>query len=406
MNHTHVDLTPHRILVVDDERQIHASIRLRLGKEYDLVFCFNARDALEQVSRSRFDLCLADIHMPKMDGVTFIDAARKVDPELGYVVISAFDSDDNLRRVIPLQVYEFISKPLPQKNAFESRIPEWIEKTRQRRREVELAQHADTIACDLDSAELERDVELVASENARSALRQTANLLTTVHAHLLSASTLLAQRSRQESGSALFQRNVEEARRTAEAAMAVAEGFFDSGYGLRDSSPAMVNEGLRDAIGIATRTCRADESNKAIDFKSFDSRLSIRGLSGISFLLMVVPALGTALSLAADSTTVGICGEHINRLDAAWRDPRLRQYLWVNRRHALSGQPGVAIAITVSSAPLARPQMEAWIKGEYAPLDAFPARGLVAGVQRCQGLVGFSLPPQSTQFRIILALPV
>lgn len=406
MSRAPLDLTPPRILVVDDERQIHASLRLRLGQDYDLVFCYSAREALDKLSGNRFDLCLADIHMPKMDGLSFIDAARKVDPELGYVVISAFDTDDNLRRVIPLQVYDFISKPLPPKQGFESRIPDWIEKTRQRRREVELALHAGTMATDLDSAELERDVELVASESARAALRQTANLLTTVHAHLVSAKTILGQKARVEPGSSLFQRNVEEACRTAEAAMAVAEGFFDSAYGLRESSPAMVNEGVRDATGIVLKTFRASNSNKAVDFKPLDSRLSIRGLTGVNFLLMIVPALGAALSLAAANTTVGIGGEHINRLDAVVKDPRLRSYVWVNRRHALSGQPGVALAITLNSNPLTRPELEAWLKGEYAPLEAFSARGLIAGIQRCQGIVGFSVPPQSAQFRIILALPV
>ena len=406
MNHQPVDLTPPRILVVDDERQIHASLRLRLGEEYSLIFCFAAQEALERLAENRFDLCLVDIHMPKMDGVTFIDAARKVDPELGYVVISAFDTDDNLRRVIPLQVYEFISKPLPQKNGFETRLPEWIEKTRLRRREVELARHAGTIASDLDSAELEHDVEFVASENARTALRQTANLLTTVHAHLLSAATQLAQKSRAEPGSALFQRNLDEARRTAEAAMTVAQGFFDSAYGLRDSSPAMVNDGVRDAIGIAIQSSRAEEANKAVDFKPFDSRLSIRGISGINFLLTIVPAIGAALSIAPANTTVGIYGENLSRLDGILKDPKLRSYLWANRRHALNGQPGVAIAITVNTSPLGRAQTEAWLKDEYAPLDTFSARGLLAGVQRCQGLAGFAVSPQSSQFRIILALPV
>src|SRR5262245_49387372 len=102
MKHDPIDLMPPRILVVDDEQQIHASLRLRLGASSELVFCQNAREALGKVAQHRFDLCFADIHMPEMDGLKFIDAARKVDPQLGYVVLSAFDTDENLRRTIPL----------------------------------------------------------------------------------------------------------------------------------------------------------------------------------------------------------------------------------------------------------------------------------------------------------------
>src|SRR5688572_58468 len=112
-----------RILVVDDEPQIHASLRLRLEKGNDLAFSFGAKDALTKIASQCFDLCLVDINMPDIDGLRFIDAARKVDAHLGYVVVSAFDTDQNLRRTIPLQVYDFIPKPLPDRQEFEGKIP-------------------------------------------------------------------------------------------------------------------------------------------------------------------------------------------------------------------------------------------------------------------------------------------
>ena len=54
-----VDLLTPRILVVDDERQIHASIRLRLGHDYELSFCFDAQEALERLMRNRTTLVIA-----------------------------------------------------------------------------------------------------------------------------------------------------------------------------------------------------------------------------------------------------------------------------------------------------------------------------------------------------------
>jgi CheY-like chemotaxis protein len=395
-----------RILLVDDERQIHSSVRLRLGKNCVLTCCSDAREALTKVGTDQFDLCFADIHMPHMDGLKFIEAAQKVDPQLGYVILSAFDNDTNLRRSIPLQVYDFIPKPLPDRDGFEDRIGEWVDRTRLRRREHGLVKNADTLATDLHTARLEREVEIIASETARDALLQTSNLLSTVHAHLVLGSTLLAPRARTDPTLAQLLRGLDEARKTAEAAMTVGDAFFGSAYGHRDTSPAFVGPGLRHAAGIATRMCHAAETQKAIDITSIDERLPLRHLSGIDFLLMIVPVLAAALTVADAGTTVRVSGGQLARLDAVLNDSRLRPYLWVNRRSAITSQPGTRLEISVGAPPFLRGQAEAWLASNYAPLAAITARGLILGLQKCKGLLALAVAPESSQFSIVLALPV
>ncbi|MEO6876763.1 MAG: response regulator [Opitutaceae bacterium] len=397
-------VTP-RILVVDDERQIHASLRLRLAKHYELVCCADAQSALRSLADTRFDLCFVDIHMPEMDGLTFIEAAQRTDPALGYVVLSAFDSSENLRRAIPLQVYDFIGKPLPERNEFEGRIPEWVDRTRAQRRDQALARQAGLISQDLDVARLEREVELVASETARDALLQTANLLTTIHAHLVSAAAVLTVRARTDSTAVPLVRNLEEAKKTADAAASVAAGFFDSAYASRDSSPALIDSGIREAAGIAKRMTQAEASNKEVDFQPFDARLPIRGLSGIDFLLMLVPIIGAALTLTDPKTTVGIRFQRLDRLDVALKDAQLRSYLWVNRKHALVSQSGVLIVVTTSAPALPGAQVEGWLRGEDGPIATVSPRGLLAGLQKCRGLLAASQPPQTKQFSLVLVLP-
>ena len=405
MNGAPATLLPPRILIVDDERQIHASLRLRLGSSYELDFSFDAREALEKIRGRRFDLCFADIHMPRMDGLALIEATQEVDPDLGFVVLSAFDSHENLRRTIPLQVYDFVAKPLPERSEFEGRIPHWIEKTRQRRRDRSLARHADGIAAERDTARLEREVELVASETARDALQRAAGLLTTIQAHLLSATTFLATRARNDPSAAHLLRGLEEARKAADAAMTVAGGFFDSAYGSRDNSPALPNEGLSQAIGIALRMTRAEETNKTVDSHPTASGLPIRGLSGIEFLLAMLPALCAALTCAAPNTTVGVRTESVPRLDAAARDPGRRSFFWLNRRNALGSHAAVIITFTASAGPLSDAAVESWLNASYAPLASVPPWGLVHGVQKCHGLFGAAVAPHAERFEFIVILP-
>lgn len=406
MTSTTSAILPTRILVVDDERQIHASLRLRLGGAHELVFAFDAAAGLERLRETRFDLCLADLHMPRMDGFAFIEAAQQVDPALGFVVLSAFDSAENLRRTIPLQVYDFLSKPLPGKADFEARIPEWVARTRQRREDQDLARQAGVVAGEREAALLERDVELVASETARDALRQTAGLLTTVHAQLLASQSLLGTPVRADPRAAQFTRRLEEARRTAEAAMAVTEAFFDTGYGSRDTSPAVVDEGIRHAAGIALRMCRGEEEGKAVELTPGAAGLPVRGLSGIDFLLMMTPALGAALTSAPRRTTVVVRAEPLGRLEEAFGEPALRNFAWYNRRHAPAGHAAVLITITGAGPALTSAALESWLQEQHAPLATITARGLVAGVRRCHGVLGAAVSPHSGRFSLALALPV
>lgn len=397
-------LTP-RILVVDDERQIHAALRLRLGRDFELTFASKPSEALRLIPDGRFDLCLADIHMPEMDGLTFIKKAAEVDEDLGFVVLTAFDTDENLRRAIPLQVYDFLGKPIPERGKLEAQIPDWIARTRARREGRKLIGRAGTVSRDLDSARLEREVELVASECARDALTQTAGLLSTISAHLKNATGYLAEKGKADPTASRLWRGLEEARKAADAAAFVAETFFDSSYGNRESSPALVATGVRNATNIASRLAKVSESNKVVDIAAMDDRLPIRGLSGIEFLLALVPAIEAALLAAPANSTIRITSEMMPRLDAAMEGARGKAYYWVNRRTAVVSQPGILLSVATGAPPLDRGSAEAWLDGEEAAVASVSTRGLVRAVRKARGLLGVTVQPAADVFRLTLVLP-
>ena len=150
---------------------------------------------------------------------------------------------------------------------------------------------------------------------------------------------------------------------------------------------------------------QTEGTNKAIDFTPFDTRLTLHGISGIDFLLMMVPAIGAALTLADPNTTVSIRGQHLARLDVAFKDPQLRSFLWINRKHALTSHSSVLITVTTTSAPLSRSQVEAWFRGDEGLLSAVSSRGLLAGLEKCRGLLAIPVDPQAKQFSLVLVLP-
>lgn len=399
------ELSPPRILVVDDERQIFAAIRLRLGRECALSFCSDPTQALEWVTRERFDLCFADIHMPQMDGLEFVEAAQKADPALGFVILTAFDTPENLKRAIPLHVYEFLPKPLPERAGFEALVPGWVRRTHERRRQQTLLAQAGVLAGERDGAVLDREIEFVASETARDALLQTAGLLTTIQAHLASATATLAPRARSDAATTALFRGLVEAQKTADAAITVAERYFDSAYGNRDTSPARLAEGVRRAAAIAARMVRAEERGVAVDLPALDEHGIVAGLNGIDLWLLLIPVLGIAVQAAPERSTVRIGCEPMPRLENIVRDPRWRNACWFNRRRGAGSSSGWAVSAAASALPPTQATVDAWLRGERGLFAPVSPRGLCDGLTKCRGFFGLSVAPAANQLRLVVALP-
>src|SRR5205823_1333760 len=124
-----------------------------------------------------------------------------------------------------------------------------------------------------------RDVESTASESAREALLQTANLLTTIQALLLNANHALEPLHRTDPRLAAVSRSIQEARRNAETACAVAEGYFGSAYADRESSPAVIDTCLHHAVSISRRLAKAEERRQTIDLTPLGNDLTTASLT-------------------------------------------------------------------------------------------------------------------------------
>lgn len=399
------DLATPRILLLDDERQIHVSLRLRLANYADVVPCADSHSALLRVGEESFDLCIVDLHMAGMQGMEFVEAARQIDPGLGFVILSGYGTEENLRRAIPLQVYDFIHKPLPERAGFEQRIAEWIERTKARRRELTLVKESGFLVRELGEAQIARDIEFTASESARDALLQSANLLTTIHALLANATQNLDGLGRPDIRLNPIIRSLQEARRAAEAATSITERFFSSAYANRDTSPAQLGSCLGHAAGICARWAHAEQEQKIIDLAGHEQNAVIRDISGIELLLLLIPAIGAALEVAPAGTTVQVRCEGLIRLDAAPRDHRSRDHLWVNRKSALLSHPGIFLVIKASGPAFDQAQIKSWLEGGSGSPLKIPARGLVHGLTKCKGMLGIAVSPPRDRFDLVLALP-
>jgi len=72
-----------RVLVVDDDASVGASIRRLLSPDQDVVLSTDAREALGRLARGEtFDLVICDLMMPGMSGMEFHETLARMAPEL------------------------------------------------------------------------------------------------------------------------------------------------------------------------------------------------------------------------------------------------------------------------------------------------------------------------------------
>lgn len=101
-----------RVLVLDDE----ASIRDLLSKtlkvaEYDVDVAADGPAALDQVRLHRYDLLIADLRLPGMDGLSVIREAKRYQAELPAIVITGCSTEASAIEALNLGVAGYLTKP-------------------------------------------------------------------------------------------------------------------------------------------------------------------------------------------------------------------------------------------------------------------------------------------------------
>ncbi|MEO2053485.1 MAG: sigma-54 dependent transcriptional regulator [Allomuricauda sp.] len=103
-----------KILVIEDESAIRRVLVKILSEESDTYNVQEAEDGLagmELIKKEDFDLVLCDIKMPKMDGVEVLEAAKKIKPEIPFIMISGHGDLDTAVNTMRMGAFDYISKP-------------------------------------------------------------------------------------------------------------------------------------------------------------------------------------------------------------------------------------------------------------------------------------------------------
>lgn len=101
------------ILVVDDDKNIRRLIKEYLTNlGYDITCAENGKDALLKMYGTFFDMVIADVMMPHVDGYELTEDIRSIDSQIPILLITAKDTLDDKRRGFLAGTDDYMTKPI------------------------------------------------------------------------------------------------------------------------------------------------------------------------------------------------------------------------------------------------------------------------------------------------------
>ncbi|MBI4621025.1 MAG: sigma-54-dependent Fis family transcriptional regulator [Desulfobacterales bacterium] len=102
-----------RILIVDDEKDMLVLLRRIISEKTDhqLVTECDPVMALELFKKQPFDLVIADLKMPGMDGIKLLEEVKKINPKVLVVIMTAYGTIETAVEAVQKGAYDYITKP-------------------------------------------------------------------------------------------------------------------------------------------------------------------------------------------------------------------------------------------------------------------------------------------------------
>jgi len=101
-----------KVLVVDDDPQVCKTVSMILQEHGYHVQSYNqARQALQVIRKSPFDIAMIDIKMPELNGLELVEKLKEHDPHIAVLVMTAYPDIQTAAETMRLGTRDYITKP-------------------------------------------------------------------------------------------------------------------------------------------------------------------------------------------------------------------------------------------------------------------------------------------------------
>ena len=101
-----------KILLCEDDENLGMLLREYLqAKEYDVELCPDGEAGYRAFLKTKFDLCVLDVMMPKKDGFTLAGDIRAASPDVPIIFLTAKQLKEDILEGFKLGADDYITKP-------------------------------------------------------------------------------------------------------------------------------------------------------------------------------------------------------------------------------------------------------------------------------------------------------
>jgi len=102
-----------KLLIVDDEPVMLRLLTMLIKEKtpYEPVITNNPFEALQLAKEDGFDLIIADLKMPGLDGAELLEAVKRVHADVPVIIITAYGTTEMAMKILQKGAFDFITKP-------------------------------------------------------------------------------------------------------------------------------------------------------------------------------------------------------------------------------------------------------------------------------------------------------
>ena len=101
-----------RIMLCEDDENLGMLLREYLeAKNYNVDLCVDGEAGFNAYQTNKYDLCILDVMMPKMDGFTLAYKIREMNADVPFMFLTAKTMKDDVKQGFELGADDYITKP-------------------------------------------------------------------------------------------------------------------------------------------------------------------------------------------------------------------------------------------------------------------------------------------------------